>query len=80
MKNLELELEDAIAEWHAINEIQRAILTLSSNVVVTELLMDALHDANTRYETLWQEIEQRADFQAKYGDREEAIDDFFLKS
>mgnify|MGYP007069940361 CR=1 FL=1 len=79
MKDLVLAVEQADNTWHEVEQLQEAILKLSTNEIATDILATELRNAAIRCETLWREIEQRADFQARFGnDRELARDELLF--
>ena len=79
MKDLMLAVEQAENAWHEAEQLQEGLLKLSTNELATEILVWRLRDAAIRCETLWREIEQRADFIARFGtDRELARDELLF--
>lgn len=77
MEELKLEIELAENEYHAAEQLQEAILKLSTNEVAVNILLLALRESAIHNELVWREIEQRDDFKAKYGnDRNLAREDF----
>lgn len=80
MKDLMLEIEQAENAWHEAEQLQEGLLKLSTNEIVTDVLATELRDAAIRCELLWREIEQRADFQARFGNNRELARDELLFS
>lgn len=77
MEELKSEIELAENEYNDAERLHEAILKLSTNEVAVNILLLALRESAIHSEILWREIEQRADFIAKYGnDRNLAHEDF----
>ena len=80
MKDLMLAVEQAENAWHKTEQLQEGLLKLSTNEIATDVLATELRDAAIRCETLWREIEQRADFIARFGNDRELARDALLFS
>ena len=59
-------LDKAADEFDAINEFSAVIIELSKNKRTATILIALLHDAITRRERLWAEIESSDEFKTTY--------------
>ncbi|MBQ4494305.1 MAG: hypothetical protein II968_00910 [Selenomonadaceae bacterium] len=80
MKDLMLAVEQAENAWHEAEQLQEAILELSPHELATEILVWRLRESAIHSEILWREIEQRADFIARFGNNRDLARDELLFS
>lgn len=77
MQSLYSKIMHADSQRSRANGIHDAIIKLSTNETVADILAWELRNAAIDCENVWCEIEQRDDFKAKYGtDRQKALEDF----
>ena len=77
MDKLFLRIEEAEPAEDVTASLAEAIAELSKNPTATIVLLNELQQAAVDAEILWREIEQSAEFKAKYHNREQACADYW---